>query len=268
MPVGLQDFEADIIDILVQGFPGKSVCHGGLGWSTVALVRGRDRVILIDAGSFNMRRLVDAQLRSRGLGVEDVTDVLLTHSHYDHSMNWPMFPRARIVIGSEELAWAAAQPVGDLLVPEFYIRELAAWPQLRVVRDGEEAAPGIIAYDSAGHTPGHLMFYLTSADRDVLFTGDAAKNRTELVGRRTDMTMDEGASLATLDRIWKLWRRRPGTILVPGHDVPMVLDGGVPRYIEGRRAGIAAWFGDTLETTTLFELTADAAPRPVRTAAE
>ena len=29
------------IDILVQGFPGKTVCHGGLGWSTVALVRGR-----------------------------------------------------------------------------------------------------------------------------------------------------------------------------------------------------------------------------------
>ena len=27
------------IDILVQGFPGKTVCHGGLGWSTVALVR-------------------------------------------------------------------------------------------------------------------------------------------------------------------------------------------------------------------------------------
>jgi hypothetical protein len=22
------------IDILVQGYPGKTVCHGGLGWST------------------------------------------------------------------------------------------------------------------------------------------------------------------------------------------------------------------------------------------
>ncbi len=44
------------IDILVQGFPGKTVCHGGLGWSTVALVRGQGRVILIDAGNFGMRR--------------------------------------------------------------------------------------------------------------------------------------------------------------------------------------------------------------------
>jgi hypothetical protein len=26
----IDDYE---IDIVVQGFPGKSVCHGGLGWS-------------------------------------------------------------------------------------------------------------------------------------------------------------------------------------------------------------------------------------------
>ena len=28
------------LDILVQGYPGKSVCHGGLGWSTIVLLRG------------------------------------------------------------------------------------------------------------------------------------------------------------------------------------------------------------------------------------
>lgn len=26
------------IDIVVQGFPGKSVCHGGLGWSLIVLL--------------------------------------------------------------------------------------------------------------------------------------------------------------------------------------------------------------------------------------
>ena len=43
------------IDVLIQGFPGRMVCHGGLGWSTVALVRGEGRVALVDVGSFNMR---------------------------------------------------------------------------------------------------------------------------------------------------------------------------------------------------------------------
>ena len=36
------------LDILVQGFPGKAICHGGLGWSTIALLRSADRKILID----------------------------------------------------------------------------------------------------------------------------------------------------------------------------------------------------------------------------
>ena len=36
------------IDI-VQGFPGKSVCHAGLGWSSVVLVRGHG-ASLVDTG--------------------------------------------------------------------------------------------------------------------------------------------------------------------------------------------------------------------------
>jgi glyoxylase-like metal-dependent hydrolase (beta-lactamase superfamily II) len=255
------------IDILVQGFPGKTVCHGGLGWSTVALVRGNGRTMLVDAGAFNMRRLIVEQLGARGLSPADVTDVILTHSHYDHSINWVMFPNARIVIGGAELAWAAAQPVGHGLVPELYIRELTGSPQLVVVADGEEAAPGLTAHDAPGHTPGHLFFHLAAADRDVIFTGDSAKNRAELISREADMSMDEAASRATIERIWALWRQRPGTVLVPGHDVPMVLEAGRPRYIEGRRAGITAWFGETLETTTLFELKPDEAPALERRAA-
>ena len=248
------------IDILVQGFPGKTVCHGGLGWSTVVLLRGEGRVVLIDTGSFGMRRLIVDQLNRRGLTPADVTDVLLTHAHYDHSINWIMFPNARIVIAAEELDWAAAQPIGHLLVPELYIRDLAISPRLRSVRDGDQVFPGMTAYAAPGHTPGHLIFFLSTPHRDVLFTGDAAKNRAELVSRSADMTMDERASVASIARIWELWTRRPDTILVPGHDVPMVLENCHPTYIEARRAGITAWFDDDLEQTTLFELKAAEPP--------
>src|SRR3954467_7470671 len=41
------------LDILVQGYPGKSVCHGGLGWSTIVLLRGHGRVALMDRGRFS-----------------------------------------------------------------------------------------------------------------------------------------------------------------------------------------------------------------------
>ena len=62
--IKLEDYE---IDVLIQGFPGRMVCHGGLGWSTIALIRGRGHVALVDVGSFNMRKGLIAQLAKRGL---------------------------------------------------------------------------------------------------------------------------------------------------------------------------------------------------------
>jgi glyoxylase-like metal-dependent hydrolase (beta-lactamase superfamily II) len=255
------------IDILIQGYPGKTVCHGGLGWSTVALLRGRKRVILVDAGAFNMRRAIVTQLAERGLTPADVTDVILTHAHYDHAINWVMFPNARVLIGAKELAWAAAQPLGHMVVPEFYIYELAKSAHLHAVQDGEEVIPGMVAHMAAGHTPGHLIFHLSAPERDVIFTGDSAKNRAELLCMTADMTMDEDASRRSIEQIWSLWRRRPETLLVPGHDIPMVLRDDRPVYIEGRRAGITAQLGDTLEQTTLFELAGPDDP-PVRQPAQ
>jgi hypothetical protein len=78
----------------------------------------------------------------------------------------------------------------------------------------------------------------------VIFTGDAAKNRAELVSGLTDMTYDAAVSKASIDAIWAMWRKRPGNIVVPGHDVPMVLENGATKYIDKREAAISAWFGD------------------------
>lgn len=47
-----------LIDILVHGYSGRSVCHGTLGWSTIALLRGHGHVALIDVGSFGVRHIL------------------------------------------------------------------------------------------------------------------------------------------------------------------------------------------------------------------
>jgi hypothetical protein len=88
----------------------------------------------------------------------------------------------------------------------------------------------------------------------VIFSGDAAKNRAEMLSREADMTMNAGDSRRTMERIWDLWRKKPGSILVPGHDVPMRLEADEPVYIAKRTVGISAWFGRKLEETTLIEL--------------
>ena len=94
---------------------------------------------------------------------------------------------------------------------------------------------------------------LTGPDRDVIFTGDSAKNRPELVSRVADMSMDEAQHQATFALIWELWRKRPDTVVIPGHDVPMVLKNDVPTFMTERvNAGVTAWFGDTMDQTKLF----------------
>ena len=243
-----------LVDILVHGYPGKAVCHGGLGWSTIALLRGHGRIALVDVGSFGQRDLVLKGLARHGLAPADVTDVLLTHSHWDHSVNWVMFPKARVVIGARELAWSLTEPWGTTPVPELYVRELERSPKVARVAAGEEVLPGIVCRDAPGHTPGHLVFVLAGTERDLVLTGDAAKNRAEILSLEADMTYDPAVSRRSMEAIWALWRSKPGTILVPGHDMPMVLDGDEPRYLRPQEAAISAWFDRSLDKTTLFQI--------------
>ena len=242
------------INIVVQGFPGKSVCHAGLGWSSVVLVRGHGRVALVDTGPIGMRKLIRERLHERGIAPADVTDLLLTHAHHDHSINWPMFGNARVVIADTELDWALKQPAGETPVPEFYMRELAQWPKLVRAKDGDEVMPGITAHIAPGHTPGCLVFRLQDTTRDVIFTGDAAKNRAELLSRTADMTDDLAQTRRSIETMWRFWRARPGNILVPGHDLPMTLENDQPSYVGKREAGIMIWNGADLEQTIRIEL--------------
>lgn len=242
------------IDVIVQGYPGKAVCHGALGWSTIVLIRGAGRVALVDCGCFGQRGMIRERLGAHGLSPDAVTDVILSHAHWDHSVNWVMFPNATVWIGAEELAWSVAQPWGDATVPELYVRELERSDRCRRLAPGAEILPGMIAHAAPGHTPGHLFFVLSAPGHDILFTGDAAKNRAELLSLTADMTYDQAQSRRSMEKIWDIWRRRPGTILVPGHDVPMHLENDVPAFIGPREAAISAWFADDLEHTTLFAL--------------
>jgi N-acyl homoserine lactone hydrolase len=249
----------DVVE-LVQGFPGRSTRHGGLGWSSITLLRGNGRLVLVDSGSFGMRSMLAERLRDQGVDPADVTDVLLSHSHYDHAANYLLFPEAAVHIGADELAWALATGSAFIPLPELYARDLAENPRTRPIEPGPdgraEVLPGVCAVSAPGHTPGSLVFRVSGTDGPVLFTGDAAKNRAELLSGEVDMTLDGDASRRTLTMIRALWREAPGTLVIPGHDVPMTWPDGSerPRYAGVREAGIQAWFGDDLASTYEVDL--------------
>ncbi len=243
------------IDVIVQGFPGKSDVHGNLGWSTVALLRGKGHIALIDTGSFGMRKLLIDRLAECGVAPKDVTDVLLTHSHHDHAVNWTLFSHARITIGAVELEWAVQQPWGETPVAELYMKELQTWPTLQTVTDNEEVLPNVFAHVLPGHTPGCLAYVVSGTHHDVIITGDSAKNRAEMVSGTTDMTYDAKLSAVSIEKIWELWCSKSGTVILPGHDLPMTQTKGTVTYLGKREAAIRACFGDDTVTTETFQLT-------------
>lgn len=226
------------IDPVVDGFPGKSATHGAFGWSSVCLLRHEDRTILVETGPPAYIPLLTAALAHHGLTAADVTDVLLTHSHWDHLSNITMFPSARVWLGATEFAWARALPAGTPHQSPLHLDELQRrGSALGLVAGGDVPAAGITVIDTPGHTPGHVAYAVETDPGPVVFAGDAVKNIHELATLEVDMTLDAGASRASIRRL-RTHLNTTGGILVPGHDVPLRLDGDQVTRVRRQRAQI------------------------------
>ena len=64
--------------------------------SSVVLVRDSDAVVVIDPGMVKDPGLILDPLRAAGVAPEDVTDVVLSHHHPDHTWHLALFPQARV----------------------------------------------------------------------------------------------------------------------------------------------------------------------------
>jgi glyoxylase-like metal-dependent hydrolase (beta-lactamase superfamily II) len=77
------------VHILTCGYIGERVA------GTVTLIRDGDLVAVVDPGMVADRRLILEPVTELGYGVEDVTDVVFSHHHPDHTLNAALFPAAR-----------------------------------------------------------------------------------------------------------------------------------------------------------------------------
>ena len=228
---------------IVEGFPGKSSSHGAFGWSSLWLLDDDERRVLVDAGQPAYIPLIHDGLARLGLTPGDVTDVLLTHMHWDHVANFTMFRNATTWVGERELEWAADQPAGTRFIPDLHVQELLRRTHgVERISPDQEILPGIHAIASPGHTPNHLAFYAERTEEHLLFAGDSVKNIHELSTLRADSSMDEVASTSTIDRLRSLLRDTAG-VLVPGHDVGLELADGEVRRVHPQQA-LIGYFAD------------------------
>src|SRR5579875_3062020 len=104
----------------MQGYPGESEYNGGPGGRPVALLRSSNENVLIDTGHYMHRDLLRARLEEHGLRPNEIDAIAISHCHWDHCMNFPLFPRARIFVGRTEMERAAAQEPGAFPIAELH----------------------------------------------------------------------------------------------------------------------------------------------------
>ena len=86
--VTLRDVTARL-DVLTDGYADDRVA------STVVLVRDGDAVIIVDPGMVASRGAILDPLRALLVEPEQVTDVVFSHHHPDHTLNAALFANAR-----------------------------------------------------------------------------------------------------------------------------------------------------------------------------
>jgi glyoxylase-like metal-dependent hydrolase (beta-lactamase superfamily II) len=205
----------------------------------VHVLQGHGRVILVETGPPSYIPLLSGALEELGLAVEDVTDVLVTHAHWDHLSNIMMFAHAQVWIGAQELAWASALRPDAPFISSLHIAELESrGSTVSRVGDGDVILPGITVLAAPGHTPGHVAYSVETDSHGLVFAGDAVKNLHELATMDVDSTLDIDASRASITRL-REHLRATEAILVPGHDVPLKLSGDTATRVKPQQANIS-----------------------------
>jgi glyoxylase-like metal-dependent hydrolase (beta-lactamase superfamily II) len=165
-------------------------------WALNAVVvRSGGRTILIDAGlgleypDFPRAGRLGLRLEAAGIDLATVTDVVLTHMHFDHigglladGVKDRLRPDLRVhVAAAETKFWASPdfsrtampQPMADLIrrAAKRFLNEYHS--QLRPFEKEHEVAPGVVVTRTGGHTPGHSVVRLASGGDRLTFAGDA-----------------------------------------------------------------------------------------------
>jgi glyoxylase-like metal-dependent hydrolase (beta-lactamase superfamily II) len=170
--------------------------HDAFDWAlNEVVVRSGGQTILIDAGlgveypDFPRAGQWGQRLEAAGIDLGSVTDVVLTHMHFDHvggllveGVKERLRPDLRIHVAAAEVKfWASPDfsrtamppPLADLarraskqFLDEYHSR-------LRPFEEEYEVAPGVVVHRTGGHTPGHSVVRLASGDDRLMFAADA-----------------------------------------------------------------------------------------------
>jgi glyoxylase-like metal-dependent hydrolase (beta-lactamase superfamily II) len=200
------------------------------------LIRGGGHAILFDSGfhrdtfikDFPMKDYLrpDEAVRLAGVKPEEVTDIVISHAHWDHMGGIDLFPKANVWIQKEEYLYYtmdAWQPGGQHggIEPEDakQLVQLNTQGRIRLV-DGDNVAifPGIRAYTGSRHTYASQYLRVEGNPKFVLASDNCYlyRNLSSHMASATFSDADHAANIAAQSRMIEL--AGSADRVVPGHD--------------------------------------------------
>ena len=159
----------------------------------LTLLRDGERTILFDVGSGpnfmpSAGKLADA-MDAIELDPADVTHVVFTHAHPDHlwglmdDFDEPLFSEAQYMISKTEWDFWIDKETVNKIGEARQVFAVGAMRNLKAIEDKitrfnfeDEILPGVRAFDTSGHTPGHTSFEIRSGGESVVVVGDVLTN--------------------------------------------------------------------------------------------
>jgi glyoxylase-like metal-dependent hydrolase (beta-lactamase superfamily II) len=209
-----------------------------LGYVNAYVIEAEDGLVVVDAGLPGGAEDIRSAVEDAGRRAEDVTDILVTHYHYDHvgglrsladstgARVWAHASDADVIESGASAPKVSGRGVlGRLMTLFSSTRNSDPCAVTTEVHGGERLpmAGGIEVMHSPGHTRGHVSFLW--AQGSVLIAGDAAGN---IFGLGPMMIAeDHDAAAASFSRLAVL----DFDTAVFGHGKPIV-DGAAERFLE------------------------------------
>ena len=194
------------IEQILEGKPFMTE-FGIVGYSSVVLISEGKKKILYDYGLRGCALQLMEGLRKVGVSAEEITDVVISHMHFDHVGNLPLFENAEIHMSETEWRTIFEHPdQWHCIQTREYIKQRG---HLHFVKEGDLLSESVQVIELPGHTYGLIGLKCG----DTFLCSDAIKNRYEMWEEMELMSVDPNLSKKTIERI-----KSEACFVYTGHD--------------------------------------------------
>ena len=145
---------------------------------------------------------------SLGYQPEQVTKILLTHRHADHSGELRSFPNARIYVNEEEVSADELKGLDNIVPVKFTDGAYHNFPECQKIREG------IYYIKAKGHTNGNSIVVVEKDGLFYMIHGDITYVDEALYENKLSVVFDDpAAARETLDRVRQFIRENPTVYL-------------------------------------------------------